>query len=465
MKKTKKLLSALVLGLMITGCDVEALPKDYEETYGSIKMEDVYDTIRNGQGETAIYNKLINMIAEKEITAAGRQEELYARIQEKIDDLIEDQYTKVIYENYKFDPTSTTAEDESQWLEVEEAKLLAYYKSQGYKIENAEDANATGSTSKCWNAKAVLTEGKYTNTYITKVLKNEVLTSMLNEQFIYEKKASSLYKTKQLRQLEYVYVDFDSESDDYTKITDYDKKLMSGEITNLETIAEEWKTAKKTTILENAKKAGTEEDEDGKYYSEFSSCGGNVNKCANEKMYAVDETEYYHEPQIYTNTDSPLLAAMTDTLFSSTFEASIDMKVEDKNVYKVDTNNDGNADYFYLTAQSEVELGVQSLINLDTSTNKYYFVRFEIVDNFNPKLEGNTYSSTLTTKYGTYTNASGQEVLCQEVKYAIAEALAKTASNYSNCIIHYLNKYSLAINDDKFFDYVFETYGYPEEDE
>ena len=70
--KNKKLLSLLVLGLMVTGCDVEALPNDYEETYGAIKMEDVYDTVRNGKGEAALYNNLINLIAEKEITAAGR---------------------------------------------------------------------------------------------------------------------------------------------------------------------------------------------------------------------------------------------------------------------------------------------------------------------------------------------------------------------------------------------------------
>ena len=71
--KNKKLLSLLVLGLMVTGCDVVALPNDYEETYGAIKMEDVYDTVRNGQGEAALYNNLINLIAEKEITAVNIQ--------------------------------------------------------------------------------------------------------------------------------------------------------------------------------------------------------------------------------------------------------------------------------------------------------------------------------------------------------------------------------------------------------
>jgi hypothetical protein len=48
--------------------------------------------------------------------------------------------------------------------------------------------------------------------------------------------------------------------------------------------------------------------------------------------------------------------------------------------------------------------------------------------------------------------------------YNCAETLAKTASNYSNCIIYYLNKYNLAINDDKFFQYVYDTYGYPEDE-
>ena len=468
MNKTKKLLSALVLGLMITGCDVNALPHDYEETYGAINMEDVYDTVRNGQGEAALYNNLINLIAEKEI--AGREEELYARIQEKIDDLIEDQYTKVVYENYKFnsDPATglTNPEDEKQWLEVEDEKLVAYYKSQGYRIENKEVATEVGHESKCWNAKEVLTSDKYVNTYISDVLKKEVLTSMLNEQFIYEKKASSLYKTKQLRQLEYVYLDFDAETDDYSMITEFDKKLQDGTITDLEEIANQWKFEKKLTILENAKKAGTDEDEDGKYYSEFSSCGGDIYKCTNEKLYAIDETEYYQEPKIYTNTDSPLLSAMTDTLFSSTFEAHADMSVVDKDVHKVNVNpgegegKDNLADYYYLKAQADVTLDPTedpnnlSLINLDTASNKYYFVRFVIVENVNPKTQSAEYNANLVKPYeGT-----------QKIEFAIAQNLAGTASNYSNCIIHYLNKYSIAINDDKFFDYIFETYGYPEEE-
>ena len=77
MRKFNKIVSTLLLGLMVAGCDVEALPKDYEETYGAIDMADVYDTVRNGQGESALYNQVINTIAEKEITAANRLEELY----------------------------------------------------------------------------------------------------------------------------------------------------------------------------------------------------------------------------------------------------------------------------------------------------------------------------------------------------------------------------------------------------
>ena len=35
MRKFNKIVSTLLLGLMVAGCDVEALPKDYEETYGA----------------------------------------------------------------------------------------------------------------------------------------------------------------------------------------------------------------------------------------------------------------------------------------------------------------------------------------------------------------------------------------------------------------------------------------------
>ena len=97
MKTTKKLLSLLVLGLMVTGCDVEALPNDYENEYGAIKMEDLYDTIRNGQGEAAIYNQFISKIAEEEINAAKRGDELVERVQEKIDDLMEFDLENYIY--------------------------------------------------------------------------------------------------------------------------------------------------------------------------------------------------------------------------------------------------------------------------------------------------------------------------------------------------------------------------------
>ena len=39
LNKSKKLLSTLILGIMITGCDVTALPKDYESTYAERKPE------------------------------------------------------------------------------------------------------------------------------------------------------------------------------------------------------------------------------------------------------------------------------------------------------------------------------------------------------------------------------------------------------------------------------------------
>ena len=141
MRKFNKIVSTLLLGLMVAGCDVEALPKDYEETYGAIDMADVYDTVRNGQGESALYNQVINTIAEKEITAANRLEELYSRIQEKVDDMIEDTYTDVDYKLYP----------NAGYESVEEDKLRTYYLSQGYKLGEGN------SESDVWNAKKVLT--------------------------------------------------------------------------------------------------------------------------------------------------------------------------------------------------------------------------------------------------------------------------------------------------------------------
>lgn len=437
MKTTKKLLSLLVLGLMVTGCDVEALPNDYENEYGAIKMEDLYDTIRNGQGEAAIYNQFISKIAEEEINAAKRGDELVERVQEKIDDLIEDQYTDFDYSLYGKDGFETPNID----------KMNAYYKSQGYQI-SGENA---------WDAKAVLKDKTSTNTYVSKTLKNDVLTSMLNEQFIYDKKAKTLYATKQLRQIEYIYIDVDKENEDATVnfVNELNKELMSTNAAShdLEAKADEWKEIRKATILENAKKAGDpEKDEDGKYYNEFTSCANSsVRECANEKMHAVDEIEFYHEPEIYTKADSPLIASLTDVVFSST----IDYKDTDK-VHEVTVTKDGGVQetYYYVKAQSNIELGSNSLINIDSSTGNYYFVRFTKVDTKDENNDGtpDCYAN-LDLKYDS-----------QKPEYAIAQALATESSNYSNCIIYYLEKYNFEIHDDKFFEYIFDTYGYPEED-
>jgi len=440
MLNSKKLISTLLLGLIITGCDVNALPHDYESNYGAISMEEVYDTVRGNQGETAIYNKLIEKIAEKEIVKAGRWNELCSRIQEKIDDMVEDNYTDIIWNNYTIDAKEEDYED------VDERKLLNYYRAEGYTIGDPND-QTIGYPSNYWNASEVLkADSKYVNTYISTTLKSEVLSSMLNEQFIHDNKNNSLYKTKQLRLLEYVYVDFNSKYDSYDDITKFDKGLQDGTYT-LEKIAEEWKAHKKQVIDSNAQKAGTSEDTDSKYYTEFSSCGGSVEQCAKEKMHEIDKTEYYTEPKIYTNSDSPLLSSMTTTLFSS----NLDYTDED-DVYTY-TNDSGEKTY-YLKSQSDVELGANSLINVDTSTNNYYFVRFVKVENINPTEKDAKYSTDLES--ATYEG--------QTVAYSIAQSLATTASNYSNCIIYYLELYNVTIHDDEFYQYLFDTYGYPEEE-
>ena len=437
--KSKKLLSLLIAGLMVTGCDVEALPTDYEETYGSIKMEELYNTIRNGQGEAAIYNDFIEAIAEKEIKDNNRVKELYSRIDKKIEDMIEDQYTDYDYSLY----------GEVGFETVNYDKLNAYHRSQGYTIENGANGKDA------WKAEDALTGGAK-NTYIEKVLKPEVLSSMLNEQFIKEKKSNSLYKTKQLREIEYLYIDFDDENEDKSLEFAYS---ISDRLTNnanekfttdLEVIANEWKTEKKRVIEENAKKAGDPvKDEDGKYYTEFTSCSNSsVLECANEKMHAVDETDYYNEPKVYAKADSPVIQSITDVLYNSTLKDNLEdkaIKVEEK--VKDENGNDVTNTYYYLKQITNVESGNDSIVNVDSTTGNYYFVRFNIVDN-----TGADYSNFSAHYEG------------QDKVYTIAEALATESSNYSNCIIYYLDKYSFTIHDDKFFEYIFDTYGYPEEE-
>ena len=170
LNKSKKLLASLLLVGLLAGCDVEALPSDYEDVYGAVKMEDIYDTVRNGKGESAIYNQLIKSIAETEIKEAGRWEELCSRIQEKIDDLIEDSYTDVNWEKYEIDAK------EEDYLEVNDEKLLSYYRSQGYTIGNPTD-HEIKHDSNYWVASEVLKDGStFVNTYISDTLKSEVLS-------------------------------------------------------------------------------------------------------------------------------------------------------------------------------------------------------------------------------------------------------------------------------------------------
>lgn len=430
--KTKNLLRGLLslsLLVVIAGCGsednkVNALPSDKNDVIGSTKMSKIYNELYDELGSAAAFDKVLLEIAKNEVNVGenGRAAELYERIDEKMESLI-DSTTYTDYEDYTLD-----AEGEVVG-EFDEEKLINYLRSEGYTVTPKDGAD-------CWSAEDVLTgKNGVENTYITDYYYPIVMKEMLNEEYIVAEQASKI-KNGRYRYVEFVYIDFDKDQPKETleRVYAFEEKIMTSETTvDLSELSADWKEYKKEELREDAKNINNPEVDKNKDFASKFTCSftKDVETCLKSLELSIDKTEYYSEKEFYSSSESTILnSSMRDLIFSS--------KILDKS----------GDEYKYVYEAPDGSLYLKkddSIINIDSSSNRYYFVRIEVVDSAELNVNNDAYDV--------------------ELAYKAAKILRTNTSTTTASIVHFLETYKVAFFDEDLYDYVQDTYNYPEEEE
>ncbi len=427
--KAKNLLKGLLsLSLLTIMCacsesKVNALPSDKNDVIGSTKMSKLYNELYDELGSSAAFDKVLLEIAKNEVntTATGRAAELYERIDEKMESLM-DSNTYTDYIDYTLDANGEVVGD------FDEEKLINYLRSQGYTITPADGAN-------CWSAEDVLTnKNGVVNTYISNYYYPVVMKEMLNEEYIISEQSSKI-KNGRYRTIEYVYIDFDTENPEETlnRVYNFEEKIMNSTTkVDLKELATDWKNHQKEELREDAKHINDPEIDKNKDFASKFTCSftKDVETCLKSLELSIDNTEYYSEEEFYSSSESSILnSSMRDLIFSS----------------KILNKSGEEYKYVYEAPDGSLYLKKDdSIINIDSTNNRYYFVRITVVDS-------------------TQLNPSN-DAFNVELGYKAAKILRTNTSTTTASIVHFLEKYEVTFYDEDLYDYVQDTYNYPEED-
>lgn len=436
--KTKNLLKSLIsLSLLTVICacssesKVKAYPTDADKLIGNTEMSTIYSTLYDELGSSAAFDKVLLEIAKIEVKDS-RNEELYERINEKMENLMEST-TYTDYTDYTLDVDGEVVGD------FNEEKLVKYLRSEGYTVNNETAAN-------CWDAETVLTElakGNVINTYISDYYYPMVMKEMLNEEYIVAEQASKL-KNARYREIEFVYIDFDKENPNETlnRVYAFEEKIKTATAeVNLKELADDWKDYQKDQLDYKAANINNPEVDKNKDFASTFTCSftKDVETCLKSLKLSIDQTEYYSENEFYSSSESTILnSTMRDEIFSSKiFEKTGEGENETyKNVYKAPYKDKNNEDIFYLKKG-------ENIFHFDSSNNRYYFVRIKDV--------------------AKATVDSSNEAYNPELGYEAAKILRTTSSTTTASIVHFLEKYEVEFFDEDLYDYVQDTYNYPED--
>lgn len=286
-----------------------------------------------------------------------------------------------------------------------EERLVTTLRNQGYSIPQPTS----------FSSDAYALNADYSD-YIARKLRPEVMLEILNEEYVLDEYAT-LFETTEIREVEYFYLDSATivKNDEVNQIQNYINTIRAtgNEDQNLEEFADLWKTYRKNEIDLEAAKIGTTNDTTKSIEAKYTNSNSYPVAYGVERAKAnIDSTNYYVK-KVILSTDSTFSTVVKDKLFASTVASTLITIGE--HTYLPSPNNSTS---IYLA-----------------DNTRHYVVRVRIIDENS-------------------TTADKQEA---------AKVLAKSKLTTASVILHYLEKYSVSIHEEDLYDYIKETYDYPQD--
>lgn len=364
------------------------------------------EPILTGAGEDVVVTELQELYEDAYTTVGktGIVNQILVRIAEL--EIAEDATRDAAYINGRIDEKLLTAAKSSTYKVdnvFSEERLVLTLRNQGYDIP----------TPTSYSSDPEVLNADYSD-YKTRKLRQDVLLEILNEEYVLDEYAD-LFSITEIREVEYFYLDAATIvlNDEINVIQTYINEIRADGNVNLEDYADDWRDYKKNEIDVEAARIGTTADESKSIESKYTNSNSyTIAYGVDRAKSLIDLTEFYVN-KVIINTDATFSTTVKNDLFSTT--------VEDELI--------AIGDYFYLPSPNNP----QSIYVADNS--RHYVIRVKVIDEDSPLAD----------------------------KQEAATVLAKTKLTNSTVVLHYLEKYNVSIHEQDLYDYIKESYDYPQD--
>jgi len=386
MRKGLKVLSMslLLTSLFVTGCGGsddekvnvsrienkdQALLKGLSEDASDYTLQDVYNAlIANGVGNTAVANKIVELIADNVLEIKNSNKPWKTR-----------------YENLVDEKMKEVASADTYLVkgEFSENYFVEALKAEGYNITCAAgDGDGTVDDLTC----------DY-NDYINKNIRVNALTTLLKEKYVQDEVLSNranLFTSKKIRDVEYFTISssLDSSYEDLS-VRDFARavrdRIANKEVVNFsgeQSIENDIKEQLKNIVDVEYKKIDTSNDYSQSIAAKYTN---NFTQEAfvgfENKIKEIDDGEYAFSKMISSDSENTAIISqnITSTLLSITDPTSDDFK---RKVVPV-TDTAGNTYYYLVNANAGATVDSSDVLlseTSDSSTYVYSFVRFRVIN-------------------------------------------------------------------------------------
>ena len=422
-KNLKKLTMSLCGTLLIAGCSCnkesinnsvdanikngnEAVLNGLKDNVSNVTLKEIYDDLKSQSGNSQTADKLLEIIAEKELSTPEWQQRYKDKMAEKLLKVAKDSKYQL---NGVFNEELFVKSLESELYSITcENAYGPTYKDVELDGEVIEDAVID---------KYLLCD--YSD-YEEKALKIEVITELLNEKYIYDKvlvDKTNLLSSKKVRLVEYLSIS-SSEDKAFEFITEAVKQLNEEESTvTLVDIKNQWIEKLEKNIKSNYDKINTKDDSSGSTLQDFTN-GYKYSKDEGlkRKIETVENGSYYDK--VIVTSDNK------DILNTTLMERILSDNILDENAEKT---VEVNGSYYLVSPLAGSNVDVNDIRITDTTNSKYYLIKVDVVDSI--------------TDTGSY----------EAVK-----VLATNTTLVSDSINYYLekNKADISVHDDEIYAYL-----------